>query len=92
MVQGYYFAKPMPISDFEKLWYDDLDKIKAKKERAAAQQLRRYEAQEQAHHHVETTAQADKPEAPEKSQEAEPSKEDSAAPAKPEEPSESQNA
>ena len=62
MVQGYYFAKPMPISDFEKLWYDDLDKIKAKKERAAAQQLRRYEAQEQAHHHVETTAPADKPE------------------------------
>lgn len=92
MVQGYYFAKPMPISDFEKLWYDDLDKIKAKKERAAAQQLRRYEAQEQAHHHVETTAPADKPEAPEKPQEAEPSREDSAAPAKPEEPSESQNA
>lgn len=41
MVQGYYFAKPMPISDFEKLWYEDLEKIKAKKDRAAAQQLQR---------------------------------------------------
>ena len=38
MVQGYYFAKPMPIADFEKLWYSDLEDIRRKKERAAAQQ------------------------------------------------------
>ena len=24
MVQGYYFAKPMPIKDFEELWVKDL--------------------------------------------------------------------
>ena len=35
MVQGYYFAKPMPIADFEKLWYSDLEDIRRKKERAS---------------------------------------------------------
>lgn len=91
MVQGYYFAKPMPIADFEKLWYDDLDKIKAKKERAAAQQLKRYEAQEHAHQAAIETKPADKPEAPEKPQETEPTKESGEAPDKPEETSEPQN-
>lgn len=47
MVQGYYFAKPMPISDFEKLWYEDLDDIQRKKEQAAAQQQMRLNALEQ---------------------------------------------
>lgn len=45
MVQGYYFAKPMPIADFEKLWYADLEDIRQKKERAAAQQQARLDAQ-----------------------------------------------
>lgn len=45
MVQGYYFAKPMPIDDFEKLWYADLEDIRQKKERAAAQQQARFDAQ-----------------------------------------------
>ena len=45
MVQGYYFAKPMPIADFEKLWYADLEDIRQKKERAAAQQQARIDAQ-----------------------------------------------
>ncbi len=49
MVQGYYFAKPMPIADFEKLWYDDLDNIREKKEAAAARQQQRLDAMEQAH-------------------------------------------
>ena len=31
MVQGYYFAKPMTIKDFEELWNTDLD-LKAKEE------------------------------------------------------------
>lgn len=92
MVQGYYFAKPMPIADFEKLWYDDLDKIKAKKERAAAQQLKRYEAQEQAHQQAAAEVQgaetAEQPAAPE----ATPALESGEAPAKPEELSETTNA
>lgn len=46
MVQGYYFAKPMPISEFEKLWYEDLEDIRRKKEQAAAQQQRRLNAME----------------------------------------------
>lgn len=59
MVQGYYFAKPMPISDFETLWYADLEDIKRKKERAAAQQLKRLEALEShtaEHEHTEDPA------------------------------------
>ena len=44
MVQGYYFAKPMPIADFEKLWYADLDDIRRKKEAAAETQQQRLEA------------------------------------------------
>ena len=102
MVQGYYFAKPMPITDFEKLWYDDLDKIKAKKERAAAQQLKRLEAHEH-HEHQETNPESqsavsteqssDKSDyVPEKPQETESVKESSEATAKPEESSEPQNA
>ena len=51
MVQGYYFAKPMPIDEFEKLWYEDLEEIHRRKERAAAQQQRRLDAME---HHSET--------------------------------------
>ncbi|MGN1340053.1 MAG: EAL domain-containing protein [Oscillospiraceae bacterium] len=47
MVQGYYFAKPMPIADFEKLWYADLEEIHCRKEKAAAQQQRRLDAMEQ---------------------------------------------
>jgi len=46
MVQGFYFAKPMPISEFESLWFDELDKIQKKKDYAAAQQQKRLEAQE----------------------------------------------
>lgn len=46
MVQGYYFAKPMPIDDFEKLWYADLDDIRRKKEAAAAKQQQRVDAKE----------------------------------------------
>lgn len=46
MVQGYYFAKPMPIADFEKLWYADLEEIHRRKEQAAAQQQRRLDAME----------------------------------------------
>lgn len=38
MVQGYYFAKPMSIPEFEKLWYADLEEIRLRKEREAAQQ------------------------------------------------------
>lgn len=44
MVQGYYFAKPLPISEFEKLWFADLENIRMKKEMAAAQQQKRLEA------------------------------------------------
>ena len=46
MVQGYYFAKPMPISDFEKLWYADLEEIRLKKEAEAAKQQQRLDAME----------------------------------------------
>ena len=46
MVQGYYFSKPMPIDEFEKLWYADLEEIHRRKERAAAQQQRRLDAME----------------------------------------------
>jgi len=49
MVQGYYFAKPMPIADFEKLWYSDLEDIRRKKERAAAQQQARLDAHSAEH-------------------------------------------
>ena len=49
MVQGYYFAKPMPIADFEKLWYSDLEDIHRKKERAAAQQQARLDAHSAEH-------------------------------------------
>lgn len=28
MVQGYYFAKPMPMETFEDMWFKDLDRIK----------------------------------------------------------------
>lgn len=46
MVQGYYFAKPMPISDFEALWFADLEDIQKKKEAAAEKQLHRLEEKE----------------------------------------------
>ncbi len=55
MVQGYYFAKPMPIPDFEKLWFDDLEKARQKREQAAAQQQKRLDAAEHNMH-------SDKPE------------------------------
>ncbi len=45
MVQGYYFAKPMPIDEFERLWFDDLDSIHRKRDAAAEQQKRRKRAQ-----------------------------------------------
>lgn len=51
MVQGYYFAKPMPISDFEKLWFDDLEKVRIRREQAAAQQQKRLDAAEHEHEH-----------------------------------------
>lgn len=67
MVQGYYFAKPMPIADFEKLWYADLEDIRLKKERAAAQQQARLDAHsaEHAEHSVsgENNGAAEPPEA-----------------------------
>ena len=52
MVQGYYFAKPMPISDFEKLWYDNLADIKRRKEAAAAKQQQRLDALEHSREHA----------------------------------------
>ena len=58
MVQGYYFAKPMPIADFEKLWYEDLEDIRLKKEKAAAQQQQRLDAIE--HENAEKTESAEK--------------------------------
>lgn len=63
MVQGYYFAKPMPIADFEKLWYADLEDIRQKKERAAAQQQARLDAQHSGDvkEHTDTAGSADKP-------------------------------
>ncbi len=33
MVQGFYFAKPMTIPDFEKLWYSDIEEYAREKER-----------------------------------------------------------
>ena len=51
MVQGYYFAKPLPISEFEKLWFDDLEQIRKKKEEAAAQQQERLSAIERTKPH-----------------------------------------
>jgi len=65
MVQGYYFAKPMPIDDFEKLWYADLEDIRRKKDAAAARQQQRAEALEhaQAAEHTEA-ASAEAPETP----------------------------
>lgn len=60
MVQGYYFAKPMPIADFEKLWYDDLEDIRRKKEQAAAQQQQRMDAHSaEAHSKQADSTQAD---------------------------------
>lgn len=46
MVQGYYFAKPMTIKDFEELWNTDLD-LKAKEEREKAEQERQPAGQEE---------------------------------------------
>lgn len=48
MVQGYYFAKPMPIDDFEKLWFADLDDIKRKRDAAIAKQQQRVDEKEHA--------------------------------------------
>lgn len=31
LIQGYYFAKPMPLKDFETLWFDEMNAIEAKK-------------------------------------------------------------
>lgn len=31
LIQGYYFAKPMPLNDFEKLWFSEMDALEAKK-------------------------------------------------------------
>ncbi len=67
MVQGYYFAKPMPIDDFEKLWYADLEEIHRRKERAAAQQQRRLDALE---HHSETSETTETTEAAETAESA----------------------
>lgn len=48
MVQGYYFAKPMPIVDFEKLWFADLDDIRRKRDAAIAKQQQRVDEMEHA--------------------------------------------
>lgn len=48
MVQGYYFAKPMPIVDFEKLWFADLDDIRRKRDAAIEKQQQRVDEMEHA--------------------------------------------
>ncbi len=57
MVQGYYFAKPLPISEFEKLWFEDLENIRRKKEQAAEQQKKRLDAIEHSHSSVHSGAE-----------------------------------
>lgn len=32
LIQGYYFAKPMPLADFEKLWFREIEELNKKKE------------------------------------------------------------
>ena len=44
MVQGYYFAKPMPIEAFEVMWEKDLEMRQAEREALAAEQAARYAA------------------------------------------------
>ena len=81
MVQGYYFAKPMPIADFEKLWYSDLEDIRRKKERAAAQQQARLDAHS-AEHSGNAVDKADSEQTEQGSQEAPAEAEDTSAEAK----------
>lgn len=48
MVQGYYFAKPMPMSTFEEMWEKDLEARQAERDAAVAKQAERYAAHERA--------------------------------------------
>ena len=81
MVQGYYFAKPMPIADFEKLWYSDLEDIRRKKERAAAQQQARLDAHS-AEHSGNAADKADSEQTEQGGQDAPAEAEDTSAEAK----------